>query len=647
MQDSELILIEEKLEKIWESRFDPLETSMETLRSMGENMSLRDHATVGGMIMALEAYFSLYKGAYSESRELASKGIEVLGGKERWEASAYKVAARLHHILGIVEMATSHFGESILHYKEALTYCDIEPQLDLKVLILMNLGELYRGALDENEKALPFYEEALSVTEETQHPMAEVIQSTHKLCLIRLGKTDGMLEALKDLQGQIPTLSTHKSRAGVCQTVAQGYRELGYNQEALSLVDYGLNTFNSSQDHFLKLNLQLIGAQALANLGQFEKALEYAVAVIKSEGMHPTNTLFLNLYKLMGRCYGELGDFTNQAKYLGLALLRMETEMSDHIERHTSVLAAEMKQKSLEKDLEIHRLKNIELKEQSERLEQTALELQAALEDLMTAQDRLVKTEKLAALGELVAGVSHEINTPLGTGITLASYISDHIQELSLKLKALSPAEAEIQIKIEEIAGAVAVLNTSLRRTADIVNSFKQVVMDQSSYERRTFNIYDYLSDLLVMLGAQYDRTKFHVSIVCDKNIEVSSFPGAFAQVVNQLMMNALTHGFKNKDSGEIRINIQLKGPQMVLRISNNGHPIKLEDKEKIFNPFYTTNRGGRNIGLGLHMLHNLVDQVLKGRIGFGEEAKDGESIWTFFEVVWPVSAPEQINSEV
>ena len=242
-------------------------------------------------------------------------------------------------------------------------------------------------------------------------------------------------------------------------------------------------------------------------------------------------------------------------------------------------------------------------------------QLRISLETLERTRDQLVQSEKMAALGELVAGVAHEINTPVGVGVTAASFLDAKTSEFK-KIYAtgeLKRSELENFLQtVEEVSNSILI---NMERAAELISSFKQVAVDQSSESRRQFNLKEYIDEILLSLGPRYKKTEHTIDVVCESDIELNSFPGAFSQIFNNLIMNSLIHGFRIIEKGAITVNISRQGKDILFVYRDNGRGMSAEEKEKVFDPFYTTMRGKGGTGLGMSIVFNLMTQTLKGHI--------------------------------
>jgi PAS domain S-box-containing protein len=286
-----------------------------------------------------------------------------------------------------------------------------------------------------------------------------------------------------------------------------------------------------------------------------------------------------------------------------------------------------------EAEAEVRRL-NAELEA---RVAQRTRELEESMAELTRTQWRLAESEKLSALGGLVAGMAHEINTPIGIGVTAASHLGMQTTEARRLLEAGALSLEELQEYFEAATEASRLLLANMRRAAELVRSFKQVAVDQASEQRRTFDLAEYLADVMLSLRPRYRHSAHTVTVECPAGIEMHSYPGALSQVVANLLINALTHAFDEGEAGEVRIAAAADGDQVVLSVIDSGRGVSAQDKPHLFEPFFTTRRGRGGTGLGLHIAHNLVTGPLGGHI----ECQTTEGEGTAFVVAVPSVAPE------
>jgi PAS domain S-box-containing protein len=258
-----------------------------------------------------------------------------------------------------------------------------------------------------------------------------------------------------------------------------------------------------------------------------------------------------------------------------------------------------------------------ERKEAEIKLQEAKKAAEMALQQLQDTQQQLVEAAKMAELGNLVAGVAHEINTPIGIGVTAASRLDTLTKELKELYENRKMKRTDLDKYLKSVKQGSELTLKNLTRAAELIQSFKQVAVDQSSEQRRTFVLKDYLHEILTSLRPEFKRTNHQVLIVCDEEIVLSSYPGVFSQIFTNFIMNSLIHGFKDKIDGKITITvtkIEAK-KELILCYSDTGKGISPKIINNIFDPFFTTNRQGGGSGLGLHIVFNLVTHKLNGTI--------------------------------
>ncbi|TFW20775.1 GAF domain-containing protein [Massilia arenosa] len=256
------------------------------------------------------------------------------------------------------------------------------------------------------------------------------------------------------------------------------------------------------------------------------------------------------------------------------------------------------------------------IRKAKERLEQQNAALETALRQLEEAQSEMVRQEKLASLGRLVAGVAHEINTPLGICVTATSHL---VQELKLTREELANGEMtedSLGQFFDIVDQSLRIMTTNTQRAAALVRSFKQVAVDQSSDEIRSFNLRTYLDEVLLSLQPKLKGRPVKVEVDCPKEVRMESHAGAVSQIVTNMVVNSLVHGFEHEQAGKIRISAHLDDEDhVVFDYSDDGVGMDEDTLAKLFDPFFTTKRGTGGSGLGAHILYNLVTGALGGTV--------------------------------
>ncbi|MEE2729607.1 MAG: ATP-binding protein [Pseudomonadota bacterium] len=297
-----------------------------------------------------------------------------------------------------------------------------------------------------------------------------------------------------------------------------------------------------------------------------------------------------------------------------------------------------------EKEQEILQLnQDLERKvnERTLELQQSMTVLSDTVENLRATQGKLVEQEKMASLGSLVAGVAHEINTPIGVGITASSHLAQSFRELSEKFESGSLTKRDFAEAMGEMKETVQMISKNLERSAALVKSFKMVAVDQSTDDVRAFDVKEYFDSVLMSLNPKLKRTRHRVRLEVPDDLTIVSSPGALSQIITNLVMNSLLHGFEGMDSGEITMRVHRDQDGLVFDYFDNGRGIAESIRDRIFDPFVTTARSKGGSGLGTHILYNLVTQVLSGTVVLLSDTAPG----VHFRISIPLTAPGETDN--
>ncbi|MBF0486587.1 MAG: PAS domain S-box protein [Nitrospirae bacterium] len=277
-------------------------------------------------------------------------------------------------------------------------------------------------------------------------------------------------------------------------------------------------------------------------------------------------------------------------------------------------------------------------REAETQLKQSLSDLERTYNDLKRSQQHLIQSEKMAALGGMVAGVAHEINTPVGIAYTLSSNIVKKSETIVAAFNDKSLNKSQLEDYITEVEQNGQLIFRNLQRTADLIKSFKMVAADQVTQERRTFKIKGYLEEILLTLQPKLKHCQLNIEITCSEDLTVDSYPGAFAQIITNLLLNSLIHAYAPCDKGDISIKVVAKETEITVEYRDDGKGISQENLNRIFDPFFTTRRGTGGTGLGLHIVFNIVTQTLGGRI----DCKSTEGEGATFVINFPISKEKQ-----
>ena len=263
-------------------------------------------------------------------------------------------------------------------------------------------------------------------------------------------------------------------------------------------------------------------------------------------------------------------------------------------------------------------------------------ELRHTVERLSIAQRQLFEADKLASLGGMVAGIAHEINTPLGIGVTAASHLHAEARRLSRLIESNKLSNEDLERFERTARESSDLILRNLQRADRLVKSFKQVAVDQSSEDRRVVDLGESLGEVLTTLGPSLKKTPHKVDLQCPSGLVVETAPGALYQIITNLVMNSLTHGFVDGNPGRIHIDVARQDNVILMAYSDDGVGMEEAIRVHIFEPFFTTRRGQGGSGLGMHIVYTLVTQSLNGSIECRSAPGAGTRFFIRFEAGKP-----------
>jgi len=325
-------------------------------------------------------------------------------------------------------------------------------------------------------------------------------------------------------------------------------------------------------------------------------------------------------------------DYTIQCKEMNYKefdiLARNINIMLNRTERHIFTLS-EAKQQSITLTEALAEKVN----KRTDALKESNQELLSTLEKLHQFQGQLVESEKMASLGDMVAGVAHEVNTPIGLGVTASTLLSDRLSEIKIAFEEKTLKSSHLKKFLNEGQENVGIIYRNLIRAANLISSFKKVAVDQSNEDTRQFNVNDLLNEVVLTLAPKINRTPYRIELNCPENLTVTSKPGPINQILINLILNSILHGFEGREYGTVYITVMPLSQQLNIHYKDDGIGIDESIKGKVFEPFTTTKRGSGGSGLGLHLVYNLVTQALGGSIDLQSEQGQGVN----FDISFPI----------
>jgi signal transduction histidine kinase len=291
------------------------------------------------------------------------------------------------------------------------------------------------------------------------------------------------------------------------------------------------------------------------------------------------------------------------------------------------------------RDVEVFRENAIAKRQAEIGLKASKERAETALRELQEAQQSLIEAEKLAALGGIVAGVAHEVNNPIGISLTVASSFARRVDTIAEEVRSGTVRRSRLDEFIAGSQEAAKQLVANLNRAADLIQSFKQVAVDRSHAERRFFDLKESTEQIVASVRPALKRSAITLTVDFPDDITMDSYPGPYGQVLTNLILNSLMHGFPDKQAGTMKLSARrLDADRLELQFEDNGIGMSEDVQRRAFEPFFTTRRNRGGTGLGLHIVYNLVTRRLGGRLRL--ESQQGRG--TTFRIRLPVVAPKE-----
>lgn len=303
------------------------------------------------------------------------------------------------------------------------------------------------------------------------------------------------------------------------------------------------------------------------------------------------------------------------------------------------------RQRQVEQEIrELNQQLEARVQARTERLEVANRNLSVALESVHAMQTELVRADKLAALGSLVAGVAHELNTPIGNCVTVGSTLQHQVSTLTKDFERSELRRSTLQSFLDNATRGTDILMRALTRASELIRSFKRVAVDQSSDQRRPFDVQTTLREVCLTLEPMYKNTTHQLTQDLPDGVEMDSYPGALGQLITNFVSNALQHGFEGRSNGHMHLHAAAAGTDRVtLVFADDGIGMTDEIRNRVFDPFFTTKLGQGGSGLGMNIVYNIVHDVLGGSIAIESSPGNGTRI----TVQLPRCAPQASGATV
>lgn len=257
----------------------------------------------------------------------------------------------------------------------------------------------------------------------------------------------------------------------------------------------------------------------------------------------------------------------------------------------------------------------IKVYERTAKLADSNDQLQKSLDELTVAKDQLVQSEKMASLGQLVAGVAHEVNTPLGICVTSVSALKEKVNELNTALEEGKLTKSQLTSILAMFTEYEEIIERSLNKAVELIRGFKSVAVEQHTDPEIYINLAQHVNDVVNTVSTLFKQKKYTINVDVDSDLNLVTYPSAWNQILTNFLMNSHIHGFEHSLTGDISVDFKVVGNSLVLTYQDNGLGLSSDVKNKIFDPFVTTKRGMGGSGLGMNIVYNLVNTKLNGNI--------------------------------
>lgn len=527
--------------------------------------------------------------------------------------------------IGRVYQSLMNPALSLEYYRQAL---EVHKQLDNKsemAVVYGNMGTLY-SELKDYEKAREYYELSLETYQQLGNNLgvASVLINIGNIYYYQ-EKYSETLEYYGRAEKLVGEIGATVYQAYLMNNVGMIYVEMGEYQAAKDKFDEAFTKALEVESLELEAEIYASYGELYKKQGKFDQALSYNEQESALRDSIFAETTAKQIAEMQTKYDTERKEREN-------SLLRKDNEIKEleigrkELQRNSLfaisalvimlVIFVYRRYRSKKKSAEILSAKNELITQQKEELSET-------LDVLRKTQKKLVESEKMASLGSLVTGVAHEINTPVGIIITAISNLSDRLSALMGKYQENMMKKSDLDNFLSYTEKTSNLILSNSQRTGELVKSFKRVSVDQSTEQRRQFKLYNYIKDVLMSLEPKFKGLDLEINIDCDEYLVWNSYPGILAQIITNLVINSVVHGFSGGGGGKIDFEIKRIDSRLRFIYRDSGKGMGKDVLQHIFDPFFTTNKQ-TGTGLGMHIIYNLITQKLDGTIEVKSEVGKG-----------------------
>ncbi len=621
-------------EVAWLNRRSGVDITRPAIIELCELAESINEPLTNAIVDLLNGLFLFYGNDYPKAHNLVERASHYFETSPEllWYARSLIGLALVEATMGNLTIALDYWHKCLPiaranQFEEVLGFC------------LYNIADLNRGIFGRYQDAFTFFTEALELCTDKEHPhiMFGSILAGISKCEQHFGHSETALWYAEKAIEVTTAKGDLKSLPFCIELAATLYKELGQFEKALAYGQESLDQRMKLNDKIGIANSSLTLAQIYMEIDQLEKAFECAQTASKICGELKSTILLDNIYKTTAEIQEKRGNLEDAIVYYKLHAKQREINITQSLEQKLSMIAAEMHLETAKKDAEIYRLINVSLKEKNDAVEKLAIELATTLKNLEITQEQLIRSEKMNSLVGLVSGVAHEINTPLGNSVTLASYLQSCHENFQNALNQSLVGRNHLIDYLFEEKDVLDRLESNLTRTAQIVQSFKKIAINPSAISRQVISPKQFFQDWLSTLHIQYQPFNWEVQFLCPINetVDMEVDVQSITQLMDELFLNAIKHGYPSsldgvpvgQSKGLIQIELTFTEDSWQLTFKDFGAGIEKEDISRIFEPFNIGHSKQKGMGLGLHLVYNIVTLILAGTISIASEVGKGTTV--------------------
>lgn len=567
------------------------------LAELALTMSKKTHYDLG----MGEAYLNLsifegYFGQLDNTVQLIEKAIVIF--------------ERVDHPLGIVRACNSfgyiyivrnELGKAFEYLNRGIQLSKLHNIDEMLIYLYYNIGEIYKNNLSLYQDALCYLLQALPLLEiQLQHPLSAALYGSIGLCYQKIGQLEKSMYYSQKALEHSQKLADKQTLYLCYHLLANIYKEQGDYKTAKHYVHVLRNLLDDDTDSYTYAYTKLTAAHIEEAEAHYPEAIAFGLEGLAVVNANKYAALSYHFYLVLAQCYEQINDFKLSSYYYKLYIAEYEQSMTKEVENRITVLSAELKVEEHYKELKLR-----------------------------------MQNEKMAALSDIVTGVAHEINTPLGNAISIGSFLEDLEKELSFHHNSNQLNLALLNEYLENTRASILMLNQNLKRTANIVDSFKDVAMNRLALDLKTFNLSSLLQDMAVLLTPSLRSKHISLDINCPVSLIFRGYEELLRYVVTHLIQNAILHAFDDVENPLIAITVADEPQFLHISVYDNGIGIPKAHLDKIYNPFFTTKKANGGLGLGLNIVYNMITQLMNGTITVHSDPASG----TVFELYFPKEA--------